>query len=84
MLGPLLGGVIIHYFHWSVIFFVNIPIGLVGLTMMYRHMPDFRAAKNDPLDIIGLTFITATLVFWELKPSDGDAVSSHKAQVPAE
>jgi predicted MFS family arabinose efflux permease len=55
MLGPLLGGVIIHYFHWSVIFFVNIPIGLVGLTMVYRHMPDFRAAKNDPLDIVGLT-----------------------------
>jgi MFS family permease len=28
MLGPLLGGLIIGYFHWSVIFFVNIPIGL--------------------------------------------------------
>ena len=28
MLGPLVGGVIIGYFHWSVIFFVNIPIGL--------------------------------------------------------
>src|ERR1700686_958549 len=27
MLGPLLGGLIIGYFHWSVIFFVNIPIG---------------------------------------------------------
>jgi EmrB/QacA subfamily drug resistance transporter len=55
MLGPLLGGVIIHYFHWSVIFFVNIPIGVVGLGMVYRHMPDFRAAKNDRLDIVGLT-----------------------------
>jgi EmrB/QacA subfamily drug resistance transporter len=55
MLGPLLGGVIIHYFHWSVIFFVNIPIGVVGLIMVQKHMPDFRAAKSDPLDIVGLT-----------------------------
>ena len=33
MLGPVLGGAIIGYFHWSVIFFVNIPIGLCGLVL---------------------------------------------------
>ena len=54
MLGPLMGGLIIGYFHWSVIFFVNIPIGLVGLILVYRHLPNYRAAKNYPLDIIGL------------------------------
>jgi EmrB/QacA subfamily drug resistance transporter len=55
MVGPVLGGAIIHYFHWSVIFFANIPIGLVGLILVYKHMPDFRAEKSDPLDIVGLT-----------------------------
>jgi EmrB/QacA subfamily drug resistance transporter len=54
MLGPLLGGVIIGYFHWSVIFFVNIPIGLCGLYMVYRHLPNYREQRNYPLDIIGL------------------------------
>ena len=54
MLGPLLGGLIIGYFHWSVIFFVNIPIGLFGLYMVYRHLPNFREQRNFPLDIIGL------------------------------
>src|SRR5271169_2855369 len=54
MLGPLMGGLIIGYFHWSVIFFVNIPIGLAGLILVYRHLPNYRAAKNYPLDIIGL------------------------------
>src|SRR5271157_1542452 len=39
MLGPLMGGLIIGYFHWSVIFFVNIPIGLAGLILVYRHLP---------------------------------------------
>jgi EmrB/QacA subfamily drug resistance transporter len=54
MLGPLLGGLIIGYFHWSLIFFVNIPIGLCGLYMVYRHLPNYREQRNFPLDIIGL------------------------------
>jgi EmrB/QacA subfamily drug resistance transporter len=54
MLGPILGGLIIGYFHWSVIFFVNIPIGLCGLVLVYRHMPNYREKRNYPLDIVGL------------------------------
>jgi EmrB/QacA subfamily drug resistance transporter len=54
MLGPVAGGLIIGYFHWSVIFFVNIPIGLFGLYMVYRHLPDYREERGYPLDIIGL------------------------------
>ena len=53
MLGPIAGGLIVGYFHWSVIFFVNIPIGLAGLYMVYRHMPDYREPTN-PLDVAGL------------------------------
>jgi EmrB/QacA subfamily drug resistance transporter len=54
MLGPLLGGLIIENFHWSVIFFVNIPIGLCGLYLVYRHLPNYREQRNYPLDIVGL------------------------------
>jgi EmrB/QacA subfamily drug resistance transporter len=54
MLGPLLGGLIVAYFHWSVIFFVNIPIGLCGLLLVRRHLPNFAAARNHPLDYVGL------------------------------
>jgi EmrB/QacA subfamily drug resistance transporter len=54
MLGPIAGGAIIHYFHWSVIFFVNIPIGLVGLFLVYRHLPNYRESRNYALDIVGL------------------------------
>src|SRR6202162_2179561 len=48
MLGPLLGGLIIGYFHWSVVFFVNIPIGLSGLFLVYRYLPDYREKRNHP------------------------------------
>src|ERR1700675_1933710 len=54
MVGPLAGGVIIHYFHWSIIFFVNIPIGLAGLILVYRHLPNYAARRNYPLDVVGL------------------------------
>jgi EmrB/QacA subfamily drug resistance transporter len=59
MLGPLAGGMIIHYLHWSVIFFVNIPIGLAGLYLVYRHLPDYREERNPPLDIVGLILFGA-------------------------
>ncbi len=54
MLGPVAGGFIIGYFHWSVIFFVNIPIGIAGLWMVYRHLPNFRDERNVPVDFVGL------------------------------
>lgn len=53
MLGPIAGGLIVGYFHWRLIFFVNIPIGLVGLYTVYRHLPDFKEHTN-PLDVPGL------------------------------
>ncbi len=54
MLGPLAGGLIVGYLHWRVIFFVNMPIGLLGLYMVYRHLPDYRAEITHPLDFTGL------------------------------
>jgi len=54
MLGPVAGGLIIAYFHWSVIFFLNVPVGLVGLYLVYRHLPDYRGERRRPLDITGL------------------------------
>jgi EmrB/QacA subfamily drug resistance transporter len=54
MLGPVAGGFIVGYFHWRVIFFVNLPIGLLGLYMVYRHLPDYRTENSHPLDVGGL------------------------------
>jgi EmrB/QacA subfamily drug resistance transporter len=54
MLGPIAGGLIVGYLHWRVIFFVNIPIGLVGLLMVYLHLPDYRDENVHRLDLVGL------------------------------
>ena len=69
MLGPLVGGFIVSLLHWRVIFFVNLPMGLVGLFLVYRHLPDYRAEHNDPLDVIGLILFGAgvALLSWVLE-----------------
>src|SRR6202046_3541581 len=54
MLGPIAGGLIVAYLHWRLIFFVNIPIGLVGLYLVYRHLPDYREEHTPPPDGGGL------------------------------
>src|SRR5277367_453839 len=59
MLGPLAGGIIVGLFHWRMIFFVNLPIGLAGLYLVYRHLPDYRAEHSDELDVVGLILFGA-------------------------
>src|SRR5208283_4793143 len=54
MLGPIAGGLIVGYLHWRVIFFLNIPIGLTGLILVYQHLPDYREEHTPPLDVVGL------------------------------
>jgi EmrB/QacA subfamily drug resistance transporter len=59
MLGPVAGGLITAYLHWSVIFFINVPIGLAGLYLVYRNLPDYREASTPPLDILGLVLFSS-------------------------
>lgn len=53
LLGPFTGGLIVHFFTWRVIFFVNVPLALFGLWMIRRYMPDYRDENAPPLDRIG-------------------------------
>jgi EmrB/QacA subfamily drug resistance transporter len=54
MLGPIAGGLIVGYLHWRYIFFLNIPIGLAGLILVYLHLPDYREEESHALDVVGL------------------------------
>ncbi|HEY7167622.1 MAG TPA: DHA2 family efflux MFS transporter permease subunit [Candidatus Binatia bacterium] len=54
MLGPVAGGMIVGFLHWRMIFFINVPIGILGLYFIYRHLPDYREERSAQLDIIGL------------------------------
>ncbi len=58
MLGPLVGGLIVGLLHWRMVFFVNLPIGLAGLYLVYRNLPDYREPVA-ALDVTGLVLFGA-------------------------
>ena len=51
--GPLLGGFITTYFHWRWIFWINAPIGVVGIVLATIFIEDVREANPGPLDVVG-------------------------------
>jgi EmrB/QacA subfamily drug resistance transporter len=54
MVGPVAGGLIVVYLNWRGVFYVNVPVGLIGIYFVYRHLPDYREPQSHPLDIVGL------------------------------
>ena len=69
LLGPTVGGLIVHWLSWREIFFVNLPMGVVALLVIHRHMPDYVGGASRPLDIIGLVLFGSgtALLSWLLE-----------------
>jgi EmrB/QacA subfamily drug resistance transporter len=59
LIGPFLGGVIVHWFHWRMIFFINLPLGAIGLWLARRRMPDYRDEYAPPIDWPGFLLFGA-------------------------
>jgi EmrB/QacA subfamily drug resistance transporter len=51
--GPPLGGFITTYASWHWIFIINVPIGLLGIALATRFIPDVRTEYPYPFDLIG-------------------------------
>ncbi len=57
ILGPVVGGLILENLHWSWIFFVNVPIGIVAGVLGYRMLPNSELGEAGKLDIGGLLLL---------------------------
>ena len=53
VIGPPLGGFITTVFSWRWIFWINIPVGLLGIYLATRFIGNFRERKVPPLDVQG-------------------------------
>lgn len=53
VLGPALGGILIEHLSWHWIFFVNLPVGLAGVLMASRFVPNFKPAGGQRFDFAG-------------------------------
>ncbi len=60
--GPVLGGLILARFTWHWIFFVNLPVGIVGIGMVMRHVPDIKPVRGQKFDFPGAIFFFVSLL----------------------
>jgi MFS family permease len=59
VLGPLLGGALVEYTSWRLIFLINVPVAIAGVWMNRRDMPDYRLDRANPFDLTGFLLFAA-------------------------
>jgi DHA2 family multidrug resistance protein len=82
-LGPTLGGFIVDHFHWSWIFFINVPVGLLGFFMVWnfvREDEDLRAKarveaerQRRHMDWLGIALLWTSLIALQFVLEEGQA-----------
>jgi len=81
--GPTLGGFIVDNFHWSWIFFINIPVGIFGLFMVWRFVDEPEDIKQHAradaermkkhMDWLGIGILWATLAALQYVLEEGQS-----------
>ncbi|WP_225824132.1 MDR family MFS transporter [Streptomyces naphthomycinicus] len=88
ILGPVLGGLILHLADWRWMFFVNIPFCVVGGCLAWRNLPDDRPVPDRPrarLDVVGLLLLcpgVAVLIHGLTQVGDSAGLTDVRALVP--
>lgn len=74
LVGPQLGGLIIGAISWSWIFFVNIPIGIIGFALALRFVPRLPTSSHR-LDVAGVLLSSAGMFCLVFGVQEGDRFS---------
>ena len=65
VVGPAIGGLVVDFIHWRAVFFLNIPLGLLGVAVtlaVLRRWESDRASKGSSFDWTGAFLSTGVLV----------------------
>lgn len=80
ILGPPIGGLIVTYLDWRWIFYINVPIGLVGMIVVSIYIPEFRGAKITRFDWVGFVLsgisLGGLLFGFELASHEGEGLAA--------
>jgi len=66
VIGPILGGTIVTFFDWRWIFYINLPVAVVGVALVRAFVPDVKEQQVSPLDWRGIALTgvgLAALIF---------------------
>ncbi|HTF53948.1 MAG TPA: DHA2 family efflux MFS transporter permease subunit [Pseudonocardia sp.] len=69
--GPTLGGYLVEYVDWRLIFYINVPIGILGAIAAMIVLPKFPATPGRPFDVPGFVCIAAACFALLLAVSEG-------------
>jgi EmrB/QacA subfamily drug resistance transporter len=61
-IGPTFGGVLIGTVGWRAIFLVNLPVGITGVLLVHRFVPDWRPPGGQRFDFWGAALMLAALM----------------------
>jgi EmrB/QacA subfamily drug resistance transporter len=61
ILGPTLGGLILGHLSWHWIFFVNLPVGLIGIPIAIRSLPSSSRRNRERFDLFGSVLLLIAL-----------------------
>ncbi|MFF7638598.1 MDR family MFS transporter [Kitasatospora sp. NPDC008050] len=85
VIGPVLGGVILHLGDWRWIFLFNVPFCVVGAWLAVRHLPKDESAPRPRLDVVGMLLLPpgiAALIYGLTQLTGPDALTSPKVALP--
>jgi EmrB/QacA subfamily drug resistance transporter len=60
-IGPILGGYLVENISWRAAFLINVPLAIIVLWIVFRHVPESRDSDARRLDIPGAVLTTAGL-----------------------
>lgn len=77
VVGPVLGGAIVTFADWRWIFFINLPIAVTGLFLVWRHVPEVKEQGPQPVDLLGvvLTGVSLAALIFGFENIGRDALS---------
>lgn len=76
IVGPPLGGFIVTYLDWRWIFYINVPIGIIGMIFVSIYFDELKADASGPFDLVG--FVLSGIALGSLL--FGFELSSHAGQ----
>ncbi len=81
-LGPTLGGYLVTYWSWQSVFYINLPIGIVGFFMAFIYLRDAKPQRGAPFDFFGFILVAVGLgtLLYALDDAGTDGWSSTKVQ----
>jgi EmrB/QacA subfamily drug resistance transporter len=77
ILGPPIGGMFVTYLNWRWIFYINVPIGIIGFVLVTLFIKEVKGPTRSPFDLIGFILsgisLGSLLFGFEMTSRSGEA-----------